>query len=75
MSQSLGSALDQLGVVANFDEGDFIANAMVVLRVVSKDGSVYLRKCHSDGTDMVTRRGMLDVAQALERACQSSGWI
>lgn len=66
MSQPLGSLLDALGVVHEPEEGELIAGAYVLLRVITAGGSEYVRYAQSEGMSWVEKVGLLRIA---EHAC------
>lgn len=64
--QKIGQLLDSLGVEADLEEGDLVASAFVILKVVKADGTVSLANARSDGLDWITRLGMVTAAQSIE---------
>jgi hypothetical protein len=63
MSEPIGQLLDSLGVTHEPEEGELVASAYVLLRVVRADGSEIVRPAKSDGMSWVEIIGMLDVAR------------
>ncbi|MFI0897739.1 hypothetical protein [Streptomyces sp. NPDC020983] len=66
MSAPIGDLLDSLGVTATIDEGELVASAVVLLRVIQQDGAERLSLVHSDGQGWTERLGMLHAATAVE---------
>lgn len=59
-SQPIGSYLDALGVTADLDEGQQIAEVLVLAKVVSfEDGETVLGMYSSPSCDWITRLGLL----------------
>jgi hypothetical protein len=58
--------LDQLGIRLDLDEGDLVSDAVLIAKVHKQDGgvTVVLRTAH--GTDWVTKRGLIAVANDIE---------
>jgi len=63
MGEPLGQHLDSLGVTHEPEEGELIASAFVLLRVISADGTEAVRYAKSDGMSWVEIIGMLEVAR------------
>ncbi len=61
---AIGDRLDGLGVVTTLDQGDLVAGAVVLLKVVDEDGGVRLHSCWSAGMSWIERLGMLTAAAA-----------
>jgi hypothetical protein len=61
--QPLGQLLDSLGVTHEPDDGELIASAFVLLRVIDPDGTEAVRYAKSDGMSWVEIIGMLEVAR------------
>lgn len=66
--QQIGQLIDNLGVEADLDEGDLVAGAFVILKVVKADGTVSLANARSEGLDWITRLGMVTAAAAIENS-------
>lgn len=64
--QPIGDVIDGLGITASVTEGELVAGAIVLLKVLQADGQVRLSMCHSDGLGWIERAGMLHVAEAVE---------
>ncbi|MGW5122971.1 hypothetical protein ACWEQ7_02720 [Streptomyces sp. NPDC004069] len=64
----VGQRLDSLGVRAHLEDGDLVADALVVLKVIKPDGGVSLLKARSESLDWITALGMLTAAQAIENS-------
>lgn len=65
-TRPIGDVLDSLGVQATVDEGELVAGAIVLLKVIDSDGDTRLSLSHSDGLGWIERCGMLRVAERLE---------
>ena len=63
---NLGNLIDALGVEQTIKEGELVAGAVVLLKVVTADGEVLLRSAWSDGISWVERVGMLRAAERTE---------
>jgi hypothetical protein len=64
--QPIGDILDGLGITAGIDDGELVAGAVVILKVLQDDGRTRLSVSHSDGLGWIERAGMLTVAQDVE---------
>ncbi|MYR55545.1 hypothetical protein GTY54_04545 [Streptomyces sp. SID625] len=62
----LGSAIDALGITATLKDGELVAAAIVLLKVIEEDGSTRLSMSYSDGLGWIERAGMLRVAEVME---------
>jgi hypothetical protein len=60
--QRIGSALDALGVSADLDDTDMVADALVILKVVQDDGSIALSIGATDSRDWISQSGLLHAA-------------
>lgn len=69
----IGSTLDNLGVTHTPAEGEFITDALVLLKVVDSEGGVSLRFAWSDGMSWIERLGMLRAADTIETNDLSDG--
>jgi hypothetical protein len=65
-AQPIGDVLDSLGITASLDDGELVASAVVLLRVIGDDGSERLSLVHSDGQGWIERLGMLRAAESVE---------
>lgn len=65
--QQVGAILDNLGVVADIEEGDLVAGAVVILKVHPADGQPGLVLALDDTSDWITQRGMLSAAWDIVR--------
>lgn len=63
--QPIGPVLDGLGTLVDLDEGDLVASAFVILKVVDKDGDVALSICSSEGLSWIEQNGLLFSAQQI----------
>lgn len=61
--QPVGQIIDSLGVRVSQADGEIIADAVVILRVMGEDGEEWIRTGWSDGLGWVTRSGMLNVVK------------
>lgn len=64
-SQPIGDLLDSLGVTHRPKDGELIAGAVVLLKVIDADGQVSMRFTCSDGMAWIERLGMLTAAAAI----------
>ncbi|MEV8395590.1 MULTISPECIES: hypothetical protein [Terrabacteria group] len=62
----VGDVLDGLGIRATVGEGELVAGALVLLKVLEADGATRLSMAYSDGLGWIERAGMLRVAETLE---------
>lgn len=65
-TRPIGDLIDGLGITARMDEGELISGAIVLLKVIDKDGDTRLSLAHSDGLGWIERVGMLRVAESVE---------
>lgn len=61
--QKIGDILDGLGVTLDMDEGDLIASALVIAKVIDAEGDVSLAMMTSDGLSWIEQNGLLASAQ------------
>jgi hypothetical protein len=64
--QKIGQLLDTLGVTMCLDEGDMVTDVVVIMKVLEQDGTVNIGMTKSEGTDWITKLGLLDAANRLE---------
>jgi len=64
--QKIGQLLDTMGVTMELDEGDMVTDVLVIMKVIEKDGTVNIGVTKSEGTDWITKLGLLDAAHRLE---------
>ena len=57
--QKIGRILDNLGVELDLGEGDLIASALVLTKIIKPDGTVTLGYAQSDGMCWIEGIGML----------------
>lgn len=62
----IGDVIDGLGITARLDQGELVAGALVLLKVVDNDGDTRLSLAFSEGLGWIERIGMLRVAESLE---------
>lgn len=62
----IGNVIDALGVTATLDDGELVAGALVLLKIIETDGSTRLSCAYSDGLGWIERAGMLRIAEVLE---------
>ncbi|NYV73194.1 hypothetical protein [Streptomyces sp. UH6] len=65
-TRPIGDALDALGIEATLDEGELLAGAVVLLKVIDGDGDVRMSLAYSDGLSWIERTGMIHVAETME---------
>lgn len=66
--QPAGPILDGLGVTLDLDDGDLIASAVVVAKVVNGEGEVTLLIADSEGMSWLDQRGLIAAANDLVRS-------
>jgi hypothetical protein len=64
--QKIGQILDSLGVTMCLDPGDLVTDVVVIMKVVEEDGTVNIGVTKSEGTDWITKLGLLNAADRLE---------
>jgi hypothetical protein len=62
----IGDVINGLGIEATLDEGELVAGAIVLLKVIDADGDVRLSATYSDGLSWIERTGMVHVAETME---------
>ena len=70
--QQSGPILDGLGVTLDLSDGDLIASAMVIAKVVTKDGEVTLLLADSEGMSWLDQLGLVTAATDLIRSPYAS---
>jgi hypothetical protein len=65
-TRPIGDVLDGIGIQATLDEGELVAGAIVLLKVIDTDGDVRLSMAYSDGLSWIERTGMIHVAETME---------
>lgn len=65
-TRPIGDALDALGIEATLDDGELVAGAIVLLKVIDTDGDMRLSMAYSDGLGWIERAGMIHVAEVME---------
>lgn len=60
---TLGQIIDGLGCTHSLEEGDLVADAVVILKVIEADGTVRLSTCWSENISWLERSGMLRTAE------------
>jgi hypothetical protein len=63
--QAIGPILDGLGTTIDLDDGDLVASAFVIAKVIDKDGDVSLALASSDGLSWIEQNGLLASAQLI----------
>lgn len=63
--QSVGSIFDTLHI--ELGEGDLVASAMVIAKVIRADGSIGLAITSTDGTDWLDRLALVTAANEMIR--------
>jgi hypothetical protein len=71
----IGDVLDGLGVTTTPEDGELIASAVVLLRVIDSKGDERLTLVHSEGQGWIKRLGMLRAAEAVEASDVTSAQI
>ncbi|MFD9443412.1 hypothetical protein [Streptomyces sp. NPDC060001] len=63
--QPIGPILDGLGTTIFLDEGDLVASALVITKVIEPDGDVSLAIASSEGLSWIEQNGLLASAQQI----------
>jgi hypothetical protein len=63
---SIGQIIDGLGCKPTLKDGDLVAGAVTVMKVVEPDGSVRLSICWNEGMSWLERIGMLRAAEHMD---------
>lgn len=63
--QRAGPILDGLGITLNLEDGDLVASALVLAKVVKVDGQVALLIEDSDGMSWLDQHGLVAAAAAI----------
>ncbi len=63
--QPIGPILDGLGTTIDLDEGDLVASAFVIAKVVEPNGEVTLAIASSEGLSWIEQNGLLASAQQI----------
>jgi hypothetical protein len=63
--QPIGPILNGLGMNLDLDDGDLVASAFVIAKVVDKDGDVSLALASSEGLSWIEQNGLLTSAQQI----------
>jgi hypothetical protein len=66
----VSDVLDQLGLTLDIEDGEMISDAVLVMKVHRTNGEVYVATRCTEGTDWVTARGLVAVAEDID----SSGY-
>lgn len=61
--QPIGPILDGLGTTIDLDEGDLMASAFVIAKIVEPNGDVSLSIASSEGLSWIEQNGLLASAQ------------
>lgn len=61
----IGPILDGLGTTIDLDEGDLVASAFVIAKVVEPNGEVSLAIASSEGLSWIEQNGLLTSAQQI----------
>ena len=56
----------ELGISLDLDDGDLISDAVLIAKVHKPDGTVVIASKATEGTDWVTRRGLVAAAADVE---------
>lgn len=62
----IGDVIDSLGVRATVRDGELVAGAVVLLKVLQEDGDTRLSMTYSDGLGWIERAGMLHLGSVIE---------
>jgi hypothetical protein len=69
----IGDAIDNIGVRATMSDGELLDGAVVIMRILDRDGRTRVSTAWSDGMDWIVRRGLLEVSLDVERVPPESG--
>lgn len=72
-TQPVGPILDARGVAVTLPDGHLVGDAVVLMRVLSDDGSTYVKQAWTEGMDWISRRGLIEVARDAERIPPDEG--
>jgi hypothetical protein len=64
-AQPIGPIIDGLGTTIDLDEGDLVASAFVIAKVIDADGDVSLVLASSEGLSWIEQNGLLASAQQI----------
>lgn len=60
--------LDHLGIEVDLDEGDLVASAVLIAKIVKPDGEVVLAISNSEGVSWIEQLGLLAAAHQASRS-------
>lgn len=63
--QPIGPILNGLGVTIDLDDGDLVASAFVIAKVIDADGEASLTLADSEGMSWIEQNGLLASAQQI----------
>ncbi len=63
--QAIGPILDGLGTTIGLDQGDLVASALVIVKVIDSSGEVSLSLASSEGLSWIDQNGLLASAQQI----------
>lgn len=63
--RKVGDILDGLGVVVDLDDGDLVASAVVLLKVVTADGGVTLAIASDEGCSWLEQLGIVAASASI----------
>lgn len=66
--QPVTTILDGLGITIDLDDGDLIANAVVIAKVVGEDGDVGIAISSSDGSSWLDQLALITAASEALRS-------
>jgi hypothetical protein len=64
----MGTSLDHLGIEVALEEGDLIASAVLISKIIKPDGTVAIAISDSDGMSWVEQLGLLAAAKEIIRS-------
>ena len=67
-TEKLGAILDGLDITLNLADGDLIASAVVIAKVIDRDGEVSLGVANSTGCSWIEQLGLVVAAENVLRA-------
>ncbi len=68
--RKLGELIDTLGVELEMDDEDLVSSAVVLLKVITEDGSIQLGIASSEGLDWIAQLGLIEAARDVVRGAE-----
>ncbi|MEU5853955.1 hypothetical protein ABZ799_01385 [Nocardiopsis dassonvillei] len=61
----MGTSLDHLGIDVELEDGDLIASAVLISKIIKPDGTVAIAISDSDGMSWVEQLGLIAAAREI----------